>query len=134
MKKIIWMNICGKPYPMRCTLGAMEKLYETYTDIEGFVKALQTAGKSYTATMDALYIFISQGCAYMNAFESDEPDFPQGGYKPISRESLAVAFDLAEYAEISAKVQECLAASRHVEIEAKPVGNSKKKEVSEAIS
>lgn len=134
MKKIVWMTIADKPYPMRCTLGAWEKLYEMYGDAEGFAKALQDAATTYKASLDALTVFIAQGCAYANFAEADDPGFPAGGYKPLTREQLATVFDLADYAEISEKVRECIMASRHMEIEAKAAKGSKKNNQSEAIN
>lgn len=134
MKKIIWMTIGEKAYPLRCTLGAWEKLYEIYGDAEGFAKAFQDSSTTYKAGLDALTMFVAQGCAYANFAEADDPGFPAGGYTAPTREQLATIFDLADYADIIAKVNECITESRHTEINAKAAKGTKKKTAGEATN
>ena len=126
MKRTIWINVGESSLPMRCTVGAIEKLYERYGSIEGFSSAIGDPTKSMSAIMDSMELFIAQGCAYENLFNRTLPDFPEGGYKPVPRQILECAYAMDDFPDLAKKVIECLNLSMTNSIKAKEAKGKKK--------
>lgn len=119
MIRTVWINIEGKPYPMRCTLGATEALTEKFGSLRGFLDSLGGENTIVSAAIDGVAILISQGCEYENLFRRSQPDFPANGYKSLPREILRSAFTPDDLKEIAIKIRECLDLGRKNEVEGK---------------
>ena len=126
MNRTIWIEIGEAKYPMRCTLGAMEKICEVYKSKQGFFDALKNDETVVSAVLTAVELFIAQGCAYENYFNKNLPDFPDGGYKPLPKGVLACAFAEDDFIALAQKIIECFNLSLQNSIKAKQASGKKK--------
>lgn len=114
MDRTVYIEIAGKEYPMRFSVGAsieiskkfgsMQKMAEQMKSEEGIdeIKAFQTITW-------LLELFIRQGCAYKNLFETDipQPDnapIKEGKYIPLTQDEIIVGVDSLSLGEVKNKI------------------------------
>ena len=80
MDRTVYINIAGKEYPMRFSLGASKKIAENFGSLKkmqdnltGDASGEGTEAKSLEVIAYMLAVLIKQGCAYKNLFEADQP-------------------------------------------------------------
>ena len=76
MKRLTYIEIVGKIYPMSFSLMATKKIAQKYGSVKDFLKNINTEGseeKTISVISEVLELLISQGCAYKNYFEKDVP-------------------------------------------------------------
>lgn len=124
MERCTYIEIEGKEYPMRMTIGAREEIHKRYGSMQGMINEFKKEDKCISSYIDVLHVLISQGCAYKNMFESDIPKqnnapVKNGKYIAPEREWLTVAFGDSDIKRIVSKISECAGLSRKNEISGK---------------
>lgn len=122
MDRTTYIDIGGKKYPMRFSLGASIQIGKKYGNLVEMQEAMQesTLDKQIETIMWMLELLIKQGCAYKNLFEADVPipeDAPveDGKYVPPSQEAMEIGIDLLEAKE---KIYTCMGVGSKREVEA----------------
>lgn len=101
MDKTVYVEIAGKNYPMRFSLGAAKEINKKYGSLEKMQESLTSEEDAVDAAAFLMEILIRQGCAYKNIFEKDMP-IPEGApvkdeeYIPLNTEQILVSLELAE--------------------------------------
>lgn len=120
------IKIVGKEYPMSFSAMAAKKIAAKHGTIEKFVNELTnsdgTTEKNIDDIVEILELLISQGCAYKNYFEKDVPapeNAPviDGKWTPIPKEALEIALSIADFDEVSEKIQLCVTKGKKQKIE-----------------
>ena len=127
MDRTVYIDIAGKEYPMRFSLGAsmaiankfgsLKKMQEELTNSENEAKALETMSYILSA-------LIKQGCAYKNLFEQDIPARPNanikdGKYIALEQEAVEAGLEMWEMEEATKKIFEVIAKGNEREVNAK---------------
>ena len=122
MDRTTYIDIGGKKYPMRFSLGASIQMGKKYGSLVDMQKSMQesTLDKQIETIMWILELLIKQGCAYKNLFETNVPipeDAPveDGKYIPPSREAMEIGIDLLEAKD---KIYACMGVGSKREVEA----------------
>lgn len=122
MDRTTYIDIGGKKYPMRFSLGASIQIGKKYGSLVDMQKSMQesTLDKQIETIMWILELLIKQGCAYKNLFETNVPvpeDAPveDGKYIPPSREAMEIGIDLLEAKD---KIYACMGVGSKREVEA----------------
>ena len=122
MDRTTYIDIGGKKYPMRFSLGASIQIGKKYGNLVDMQKSMQesTLDKQIETIMWILELLIKQGCAYKNLFEANVPipeDAPieDGKYIPPSREAMEIGIDLLEAKD---KIYTCMGVGGKREVEA----------------
>lgn len=131
MRRITYVTIAGKNYPMSFSLGASKKIIEKYGGAEKMKTALEKSKdtQKIEIVVELLEILIAQGCAYKNYFEKDIPapdNSPviEGKWTPLPREALEIAIGVRDVQELSNKILECVGNGSKKEIELKTEGKN----------
>ena len=98
MDRTGYINIGGKRYPMRFSLGALQRINDKFGSYKQMADTLSDDSTSFETIAEVLEILISQGCAYKNLFEADLPipeDAPikDGKYVPPTAETIQIGID-----------------------------------------
>lgn len=125
MKRITYVKIAGKNYPMSFSLGASKKIVEKYGSAEKMKTFLEKSkdSRKIDIVVDLLSLLIAQGCAYKNYFEKDIPtnkDDPvvDGKWQPIPKDVLEIAIGLEDIETLVEKINACINFGSKKEIEA----------------
>lgn len=130
MKRLTFVEIVGKEYPMSFSLMAAKKVAEKYGSVEKILDSVKTKGGIKVGTIDAitdiLELLIAQGCAYKNYFEKDVPikekdPVIDGKWTPLPREALEIAVGVGDLEQVADKIAECVTNSQQKELEAKEI-------------
>lgn len=139
MDRTVYINIAGKEYPMRFSLGASKKIAEKFGSLKkmqdnltGDASGEGTEAKSLEVIAYMLAVLIKQGCAYKNLFEADQPIPPNapvkdGKYVGLEQEEIEVALDMADMEAASKKIFEAIGAGNAREVNAKGKPENKRK-------
>lgn len=105
--RTVYVEILGKSYPMRFTIGASRAITDRYGSVEAMGDIISAAGsKAIFDLVWLLELFMKQGCAYKNLFCKDEP-IPEnapvvdGKWVPLTAEELEIALEMFDLAEMS---------------------------------
>ena len=133
MKRTVLINIGGKDYPMRFSIGAAKAISEKYGDLEKMVDNLSSSvgADSIDTIIWIVELLIKHGCAYKNMFEKNEP-IPEGApvengiYIPATQEEIEIGTDLQGFEEIKNKIYETIQGGKKQEIEVETKDKKKK--------
>ena len=139
MDRTVYIDIAGKEYPMRFSLGASKKIAEKFGSLKKMQEKL-TGGESGEGTEEKyleiiaymLSVLIKQGCAYKNLFEAEQPIPPKapvkdGKYIGLEPEEIEVALDMADMETASKKIFKVIGAGNAREVNAKEKSENKRK-------
>lgn len=141
MKRITFIEIVGKEYPMSFSLMAAKKVAEKYGSIEKMLDSVKTKGGIKEETIDGIVdlmeLLIAQGCAYKNYFEKDIPvkdkdPVIDGKWTPLPREALEIAVGVEDLERLAGKITECISGSQQKELEAKEIEKKGKEKAGQA--
>lgn len=110
MDRTVYINIAGKEYPMRFSLGASKALCEKFGSLNAMAgKISGDKAEDFEAIAWIVALLIKQGCAYKNLFESEIPapesaPVKDGKYIAISQEDLEIALEVKNLKEILEKI------------------------------
>lgn len=126
MDRTVYIDIAGKKYPMRFSLGVSKALSEKFGSLDLMMEAMQNKNQNETlnAIIWVIEAMIKQGCAYKNLFEADMPtpeDAPvkDGKYTPLTTEQLEIGIDFADLIEIKNNIFRTITGGSGVEVETK---------------
>ena len=127
MKRLTYIEIVGKIYPMSFSLMATKKIAQKYGSVKDFLKNINTEGseeKTISVISEVLELLISQGCAYKNYFEKDVPapdnaPIIDGKWTPLPKEALEIALGISDLAIAADKIAECMNEGETKEVEGK---------------
>ncbi len=127
MKRLTYIEIVGKIYPMSFSLMATKKIAQKYGSVKDFLKNINTEGseeKTISVISEVLELLISQGCAYKNYFEKDAPapdnaPIIDGKWTPLPKEALEIALGISDLAIAADKIAECMNEGEQKEVEGK---------------
>lgn len=127
MKRLTYIEIVGKIYPMSFSLMATKKIAQKYGSVKDFLKNINTEEseeKTISVISEVLELLISQGCAYKNYFEKDVPapdnaPIIDGKWTPLPKEALEIALGISDLAIAADKIAECMDAGEKKEVEGK---------------
>jgi hypothetical protein len=109
MDKTVYVEIAGKNYPMRFSLGAAKEINKKYGSLEKMQESLTSEEDAIDVAAFLMELLIRQGCAYKNIFEKDMP-IPDGApvkneeYIPLNTEQIMVSLELAELGTYKEKI------------------------------
>lgn len=127
MKRLTYIEIVGKIYPMSFSLMATKKIAQKYGSVKDFLKNINTEEseeKTISVISEVLELLISQGCAYKNYFEKDVPapdnaPIIDGKWTPLPKEALEIALGISDLAIAADKIAECMNEGEKKEVEGK---------------
>lgn len=127
MKRLTYIEIVGKLYPMSFSLMATKKIAQRYGSVKDFLEKINTKDseeKAISVISEVLELLISQGCAYKNYFEKDVPapdnaPIIDGKWTPLPREALEIALGISDLAVAAEKIAECMDCGEKKEVEGK---------------
>lgn len=103
MDRTTYIDIGGKKYPMRFSMGASIQIGKKFGTFEEMQKNMldATLDKQIETILWICELLIKQGCAYKNLFEADTPipdDAPveDGKYIPPTQEAMEIGLDIRE--------------------------------------
>lgn len=111
MDRTAYLNIAGKEYPMRFSLGASIAMSKRFGSLEKMAEELD--GGDESKTMENLVwiteLMIKQGCAYKNLFEKDIPTpdnapVKDGKYIPLTADEIEVGLSVMDLGELKDKI------------------------------
>lgn len=111
MDRTAYLNIAGKEYPMRFSLGASIAMSKRFGSLEKMTEELD--GEDESKTMEDLVwiteLMIKQGCAYKNLFEKDVPTsdnapVKDGKYIPLTADEIEVGLSVMDLGELKDKI------------------------------
>lgn len=123
MDRTAYLNIAGKEYPMRFSLGASIAMSKRYGSLTKMTEALD--GKDEAKTFEELAwiteLLIKQGCAYKNLFEKDVPipdnaPVEDGRYMPLAAEEIEVGLSVMDMGELKDKIFTTVSGGKKTEI------------------
>lgn len=136
MDRTVYIEIAGKQYPMRFSVGASIAITKKYGSLQNMANNLKRGDdvdeeKAFETIIWMAEVLIRQGCAYKNLFESDLPipenaPVKDGKYIPITAEDLEIALDMADMGEITQKIFAAIGSGNKKEIHAKEKETGKK--------
>lgn len=125
-KRTVYIEIGGKEYPLRFSIGASKAIAEKFGSFEEMTEKIKSDGnaEAIEAIVWIMALLVEQGCAYKNLFESDVPKpdnapVKDGKYIPITKEYLEIGMDLSDMAEIKTKIFEALSGGKKRDIKSK---------------
>ena len=138
MDRTTYIEIAGKQYPMRFSVGASIAITKKFGSLQKMADNLKSEdgvdeAKTFETIIWMTETLIRQGCAYKNLFESDLP-IPEGAtvengkYMPITAEKLEIGIDVADLGEITKKIFATIGSGERKEIQTQEKENSKKNE------
>lgn len=138
MDRTTYIEITGKQYPMRFSVGASIAITKKFGSLQKMADNLKSEdgvdeAKTFETIIWMTETLIRQGCAYKNLFESDLP-IPEGApvengkYMPITAEKLEIGIDVADLGEITKKIFATIGSGERKEIQTQEKENSKKNE------
>ena len=138
MDRTTYIEIAGKQYPMRFSVGASIAITKKFGSLQKMADNLKSEdgvdeAKTFETIIWMTETLIRQGCAYKNLFESDLP-IPEGApvengkYMPITAEKLEIGIDVADLGEITKKIFATIGSGEKKEIQTQEKENSKKNE------
>lgn len=138
MDRTTYIEIAGKQYPMRFSVGASIAITKKFGSLQKMADNLKSEdgvdeAKTFETIIWMTETLIRQGCAYKNLFESDLP-IPEGApvengkYMPITAEKLEIGIDVADLGEITKKIFAAIGSGERKEIQTQEKENSKKNE------
>ena len=138
MDRTVYIEIAGKQYPMRFSVGASIAITKKFGSLQKMADNLKKGDdvdeeKAFETIIWMAETLIRQGCAYKNLFESDLPipenaPVKDGKYMPLTAENLEIALDMADMGEITKKIFAAIGSGNKKEIHTKEKENSKKNE------
>ena len=138
MDRTVYIEIAGKQYPMRFSVGASIAITKKFGSLQNMANSLKNGDdvneeKVFESIIWILETLIRQGCAYKNLFESDLPvpenaPVKDGKYVPLTTENLEIALDIADMGEITQKIFAVIGSGNKKEIHTKEKENGKKNE------
>lgn len=140
MDRTVYLNVAGKAYPMRFSMGTNIRITERYGSLKGFQETIlsENEGKALKEITWILKTLIDQGCAYKNLFEKDMPapenaPVEDGKYVSLTEEELEIGLDLsgAGIVEIKMKIFECFGIGNKQEVEEKKEKDEKNVETTQ---
>ena len=136
MDRTVYIEIAGKQYPMRISVGASIAITKKYGSLQNMANNLKRGDdvdeeKAFETIIWMAEVLIRQGCAYKNLFEPDLPlpenaPVKDGKYIPITAEDLEIALDMADMGEITQKIFAAIGSGNKKEIHAKEKETGKK--------
>ena len=136
MDRTVYIEIAGKQYPMRFSVGASIAITKKYGSLQNMANNLKRGDdvdeeKAFEPIIWMAETLIRQGCAYKNLFEPDLPlpenaPVKDGKYIPITAEDLEIALDMADMGEITQKIFAAIGSGNKKEIHAKEKETGKK--------
>ena len=136
MDRTVYIEIAGKQYPMRFSVGASIAITKKFGSLQNMANNLKRGddvdeGKAFETIIWMAEVLIRQGCAYKNQFEPDLPlpenaPVKDGKYIPITAEDLEIALDMADMGEITQKIFAAIGSGNKKEIHAKEKETGKK--------
>lgn len=123
MDRTAYLNIAGKEYPMRFSLGASIAMSKRYGSLTKMTEVL--AGKDEAKTFEELAwiteLLIKQGCAYKNLFEKDIPlpdnaPVEEGKYIPLTADAIEVGLSVMDMGELKDKIFTTVSGGKKTEI------------------
>ena len=111
MDRTAYLNIAGKEYPMRFSLGASIAMSKRFGSLEKMTEELD--GEDEAKTMEDLVwiteLMIKQGCAYKNLFEKDVPTsdnapVKDGKYIPLTADEIEIGLSVMDLGELKDKI------------------------------
>lgn len=139
MDRTVYINLAGKEYPMRFSLGASKviaakfgSLKKMQENLTGGASEDKTEEKSLEVIAYLLAVLIKQGCAYKNIFEPNLPIPPNapvkdGKFVGLEQEEIEVALDMADMETASKKIFEAIGTGNAREVNAKEKSENKRK-------
>lgn len=129
MKRDVYIEIAGKNYPMRFSLGATKAIEKKYGSLEKMQAKINTEEEAVDAIVFLMELLIKQGCAYKNIFEKNEPipeDAPaiDGKYEALNTEELLVSMEVSKMGIYKDRIYETILKGGKKEIEAKSEKNA----------
>lgn len=126
MERCVYIEICGKEYPMRMTLLAREAIHKKYGSISKMLEEFKKEESCISAYLDVTHLLITQGCEYKNIFEKDVPHpenapVENGRYIPLTREEIGTGIDGRNVDEVVEKISKAAGLAKKNEIEGKSV-------------
>lgn len=119
MDRTVYINIGGREYPMRCTLGASRRISEKFGGFNQIIERIDGMQDDERLNMfvEILEILIAQGCGYKNNFEADLPvpdnaPVKNGRWVPVSAEQIETGVDIADSDILMDKITECINAGQ----------------------
>ena len=127
MDRTRYIDIAGKEYPMRFSLGVSLAITEKYGSLDGMVKKVEDTKNEtevFKTVIWLLEIFIRQGCAYKNLFEPDVPvpenaPVRDGKYIPLTSEEIAIGMETNDLGEATKKIFEVISGGSKREVKEK---------------
>lgn len=136
MDRTVYIEIAGKQYPMRFSVGASIAITKKFGSLQKMANNLKRGDdvdeeKAFETIIWMAEVLIRQGCAYKNLFEPDLPlpenaPVKDGKYIPITAEDLEIALDMADMGEITQKIFAAIGSGNKKEIHAKEKETGKK--------
>ena len=127
MDRTVYIEIAGKQYPMRFSVGASIAITKKFGSLQNMANSLKNGDdvneeKTFETIIWMTETLIRQGCAYKNMFEKDVPPpknapIIDGKWTPLPREALEIALGISDMEEINAKIQECINGGKEKEVE-----------------
>lgn len=127
MDRTVYINIAGKEYPMRFSLGASMAIANKFGSLKKMQQELMNSENEAKALETMSYILsalIKQGCAYKNLFEQDIPvqsnaNIRDGKYIALEQEAVEAGLEMWEMEEATKKIFEVIAKGNEREVNAK---------------
>lgn len=133
MDRTVYINIGGKEYPMRFSLGASKAISQKFGSMEKMADKMQ--GTDEVEAIDSiiwiLELFIRQGCAYKNLFEKNVPasknaPVDNGEYVPLNAEAIELGIDLMGLKDVKEKIYATITGGEYRKIDAEAKNDAEK--------
>lgn len=120
MKRVVYVELAGKKYPLCCSLGALEEFQQSFGSIQNFHDQTmkQRDLKTY---IEALEILMKYGAARVRRYEEKEVEV-------MSHDDIMEILNLDDLEAIEKAVWESISKSQKNEVAGKPGKDAKKKE------
>lgn len=120
MKRVVYVKLDGKEYPLCCSLGALEEFQQNFGSIQAFHdKTIQD--RDLRTYITALEILMKYGAARVKRYEDKEVEL-------MPHEDIMEVLNLDDLTAIETAVWEAISKSQKNEVAGKPGKDTKKKE------
>lgn len=127
MDRTRYINIAGKEYPMRFSLGVSLAITDKYGSLEEMAKKVtnkENESEVFRTVIWLLETFIKQGCAYKNIFEPDIPapenaPVKDGKYIPLTADEIMIGIETNDLSEATKKIFEVIGKGSKQEVKEK---------------